>query len=97
MALNPRRHESDAPLIAERYGPVLHLRLNNPRRHNALQNATLAAFEGVFRDLGDDVRTVVLDGNGRQFLLRGWIFPNTANEPRSAPWTSAALGIGRWI
>jgi enoyl-CoA hydratase/carnithine racemase len=55
------------PLLIEEHGKVLLLTLNNPPRHNALQDATLSALETAFRDIADRVRAVVLTGHGKNF------------------------------
>jgi len=55
------------PLLVERVDTVLVLALNNPRRHNALREATLTALANVFLHLEDDVRAIVLCGHGKHF------------------------------
>ncbi len=50
-------------------GPVLTVALNRPESHNALNPALIAALTETFRALNEreDVRAVVLTGNGRSF------------------------------
>lgn len=50
-------------------GPILHLRLNRPEVHNALNAELIAELTAVFTSIParDDVRVVVLGGNGRSF------------------------------
>lgn len=49
--------------------PVLTIRLNRPEAHNALNGPLLRALTAAFRDVAgrDDVRVVILTGNGRSF------------------------------
>ncbi|MBE2201245.1 MAG: enoyl-CoA hydratase/isomerase family protein [Anaerolinea sp.] len=50
-------------------GPVLTITLNRPQSHNALDPALVAALTETFQAINarDDVRVVVLTGNGRSF------------------------------
>lgn len=59
---------SDA-LIVQQDGVVLTVILNRPEQHNALTPALIAALTAVFHQIPsrDDVRVVVLTGNGRSF------------------------------
>jgi methylglutaconyl-CoA hydratase len=54
-------------------GPVLTVALNRPESHNAfspeMSAAVMAVFQGI--DERDDVRVVVLTGNGRSFCAGG--------------------------
>ena len=56
-------------LVVERTGPVAHVILNRPLVHNAFNEALLTqlieAFEAL--EVDDDVRVVVLQGEGRSF------------------------------
>jgi len=56
------------PLIqSERHGAVMHLALNRPAKRNAVNDALVLALDAAFQALPDDVRAVVLTGNGDQF------------------------------
>lgn len=50
-------------------GPVVTVALNRPEKHNALTPELIAALTAAFRHLAadDDVRVVILTGNGRSF------------------------------
>lgn len=50
-------------------GPVARVALNRPQSHNAFNPEMVAALTAVFTDLDerDDIRIVVLAGNGRSF------------------------------
>lgn len=50
-------------------GPVLTVALNRPETHNAMSPALIEALTAVFHTLPtrDDIRVVVLTGNGRSF------------------------------
>ncbi|MBO9715254.1 MAG: enoyl-CoA hydratase/isomerase family protein [Pseudoxanthomonas sp.] len=57
------------PLLTERAGPVLRLRLNRPQLHNAFDSGLIAALTTALLAAGDDpdVRVVVLEGEGASF------------------------------
>ena len=57
------------PLLTERAGPVLRLRLNRPQLHNAFDPALIAALTAALEAAGADatVRVVVLEGEGASF------------------------------
>lgn len=57
------------PVLLERDGPVARLVLNRPAKHNALRFADLDALVDLLREAeeDDDVRVVVLKGNGPSF------------------------------
>ncbi|AKC87920.1 enoyl-CoA hydratase-related protein [Pseudoxanthomonas suwonensis] len=57
------------PLLIERAGPVLRLRLNRPQLHNAFDPALIAALTAALQAAGADpaVRVVVLEGEGASF------------------------------
>ncbi|KAF1697655.1 enoyl-CoA hydratase-related protein [Pseudoxanthomonas koreensis] len=57
------------PLLTERAGPVLRLRLNRPQLHNAFDAALIAALTAALEAAGADpgVRVVVLEGEGASF------------------------------
>ena len=56
-----------ASLRATRRGAVAHLRLARPEKRNALDNATVLGIETFFTRLPEDVRAVVLSGEGDHF------------------------------
>jgi enoyl-CoA hydratase/carnithine racemase len=55
------------PLLAERDGPVLHLRLNRPAKRNAVNDGLIAALHGAFSGLAADVGCVLISGEGPHF------------------------------
>jgi methylglutaconyl-CoA hydratase len=57
------------PLLIERAGPVLRLRMNRPQLHNAFDPALIAALTAALQAAGGDdaVRAVVLEGEGASF------------------------------
>jgi len=57
------------PLLIERAGPVLRLRLNRPQLHNAFDPALIAALTAALEHATGDaaVRAVVLEGEGASF------------------------------
>jgi 2-(1,2-epoxy-1,2-dihydrophenyl)acetyl-CoA isomerase len=66
--------ESDStPLIVERSGPVVRLRLNRPEVLNALNRDMAEAFLDAARDIAKDptVRAVLVSGEGRAFMAGG--------------------------
>lgn len=60
---------TDAPVVLQLDGGVLTIALNRPESHNAMNPAMITRLTAVFQDLParDDVRVVVLTGNGRSF------------------------------
>ncbi|MDP3085732.1 MAG: crotonase/enoyl-CoA hydratase family protein [Rubrivivax sp.] len=54
-------------LAAERDGPVLHLALNRPAKRNAVNDGLILALRAAFETLAEDVRCVLLSGNGEHF------------------------------
>jgi len=54
-------------LQAERHGAIAVLRLNRPAKRNALDDPMVAGIEAFFSALPDDIRAVVLDGEGDHF------------------------------
>jgi enoyl-CoA hydratase/carnithine racemase len=56
-----------ALITTERDGPLLHVRLTRPAKRNALSDALIAQLHAVFAHLADDVRAVVLSGDGDHF------------------------------
>jgi (methylthio)acryloyl-CoA hydratase len=54
-------------LVADRKGPVAILKLTRPQKRNALDDETIAGIEAFFTSLPDDIRAVVLHGEGEHF------------------------------
>jgi enoyl-CoA hydratase/carnithine racemase len=54
-------------LRAERRGPVAVVRLSRPEKRNALDDPTVLGLETFFTSLPDDIRAVVLHGEGEHF------------------------------
>jgi (methylthio)acryloyl-CoA hydratase len=48
-------------------GPVLHLRLNRPHKRNAISDSLITQIHTAFVNLPDDVKAVVLSGEGAHF------------------------------
>ncbi|MFQ3587374.1 MAG: enoyl-CoA hydratase-related protein [Fimbriimonadaceae bacterium] len=58
-------------LIVERQGSVLFVRLNRPDVRNAFNEELIAALTQTFASVGEDVRAVVLSGEGSAFCAGG--------------------------
>ncbi len=56
-----------ASLTAERRGDIAILRLSRPQKRNALDDTTVNGIESFFAALPDDIRAVVLHGEGEHF------------------------------
>ncbi|HEY2243948.1 MAG TPA: enoyl-CoA hydratase-related protein, partial [Xanthobacteraceae bacterium] len=54
-------------LKAERHGAVAVLRLNRAQKRNALDDPMVAGIETFFSTLQEDIRAVVLCGEGEHF------------------------------
>jgi enoyl-CoA hydratase/carnithine racemase len=54
-------------LKATRRGAIAHLRLARPEKRNALDDVTVLGLETFFTRLPDDIRAVVLTGEGQHF------------------------------
>ena len=54
-------------LRIEERGAVLHLRLNRPAKRNAINDALVAQLHTAFTNLPEDVRAVVISGEGEHF------------------------------
>ena len=69
MPASASRPASDLPpsLHVERKGEIALLGLRRPEKRNALDDATVAGIERFFGDLPDDVKAVVLHGEGEHF------------------------------
>jgi enoyl-CoA hydratase/carnithine racemase len=59
--------ELPASLAAEIDGEVAILRLNRPHKRNALDDTTVLGLEAFFEHLSEDVRAVLLTGEGDHF------------------------------
>jgi methylglutaconyl-CoA hydratase len=66
---NPPETNMAEPLLIERAGPLLRLRLNRPQLHNAFDPGLIAALTAALQAAGTDagVRVVVLEGEGASF------------------------------
>jgi methylglutaconyl-CoA hydratase len=60
---------SDQKFTILRDGPVAHLRLTNPDRHNAFDDALILGLTGAFTTLGEDssIRVIILEAEGKSF------------------------------
>ena len=60
---------SDANTLirSARHGEVLHLAINRPDKHNALNDALIAAIDAQFASIEPDVHAIVLSGEGEHF------------------------------
>jgi enoyl-CoA hydratase/carnithine racemase len=56
-----------ASLKATRHGGIAHLRLARPEKRNALDDVTVLGLETFFTRLPQDIRAVVLTGDGAHF------------------------------
>lgn len=67
--MSPSAPLPDLPpsLRAERQGALALLRLARPQKRNALDEAMVRGIERFFTDLGEDVKAVVLHGEGEHF------------------------------
>jgi methylglutaconyl-CoA hydratase len=56
-------------IAIEQQGPVGLVTLDNPERHNALDDGVIAELTAAFREMGDDaaVRLIVLSATGKSF------------------------------
>ena len=54
-------------LTATRFGAIAHLRLARPEKRNALDDTTVLGLEAFFTRLPQDIRAVVLTGEGAHF------------------------------
>jgi (methylthio)acryloyl-CoA hydratase len=54
-------------LIASQRGPVTLLRLSRPAKRNALDDATIAGIESFFSDPPEQMRALILHGEGKHF------------------------------
>jgi methylglutaconyl-CoA hydratase len=68
-------------------GGIAHVTLDRPERHNAFDEALIAALAAAFRTLGADaaVRAIILSGNGKSFCAGADI----AWMRRAGGWTEA--------
>ncbi len=56
-----------ASLAATRQGPVAHLRIVRAAKRNALDNETVAGMHTFFDTVPDDIRAVIVSGDGPHF------------------------------
>ncbi len=55
------------PLMAQRDGALMHLRLNRPAKRNAVNDTLIECLDRAFATLPEDVGCVVLSGEGAHF------------------------------
>jgi enoyl-CoA hydratase/carnithine racemase len=67
MSPSPTDSPAGDLIRAEREGPILHLRLNRPDKRNAVNDGLILALDRAFTGLADDVRCIVLSGEGQHF------------------------------
>ena len=79
---------SDAPVIVEHLGPVALIRLNRPRRLNALDNALVGALASTLEACESDgaTRVAVLTGDERAFAAGADINELAAPGPQLEDW-----------
>lgn len=65
--MTERVDTDEAPLVVELDDAVLSIRLNRPERKNALTRELIAMLLAALEGAGDDVRAVVIAGNGATF------------------------------
>jgi enoyl-CoA hydratase/carnithine racemase len=70
-------------LVIERNGPVALLAFNRPQKRNAINDKTLAALRSFFADIPEDVRVIVLSGNGGHFSSGLDLSEQVAREPHA--------------
>jgi len=58
---------SDSPVLTELIDGVLSIKLNRPERKNALTRELITMLRGALDNADDDVRAVVISGNGATF------------------------------
>lgn len=56
-----------ASLTATRDGPIAIVRLSRPEKRNALNDDTIKGLRRIMMDLPDDIRAIVLHGQGEHF------------------------------
>src|SRR4051812_9816565 len=77
---------TDAPtrenVLYEKKGPIAYVTINGPKVLNALNRATIAELNEVFKDAGDDaaVRGVILTGAGDKAFAAGADIAEMAND-----------------
>lgn len=54
-------------LAAERQGPIAIIKLNRPHKRNAIDDDTVIGIDAFFSALPDDIRAVVIAGEGEHF------------------------------
>jgi len=65
--MNAPSPPSAEPLLAQRDGALLHLRLNRPAKRNAVNDGLIAHLNRACSSLPEDVRCIVLSGEGQHF------------------------------
>lgn len=58
-------------LLTERAGSVLNVKLDRPEVRNAFNDELIAALTNTFTNIEDDVRVIVLSGEGQSFCAGG--------------------------
>ena len=83
-----------APVLMDRDGAVVRLRLNRPAVLNALDEATAQAFLAAVRAVADDAeaRVLVISGNGRGFMAGGDLGRFRADPEHGADTARAIIG-----
>jgi enoyl-CoA hydratase/carnithine racemase len=66
-ASDDRAENGPSSLHVEQRGPVAILRLSRPQKRNALDDATVLGIERFFSTIADDIKAVVLHGEGEHF------------------------------
>lgn len=59
---------TDTKLVTlERQGAIAHIRLNRAGKHNAINDALLLQLEALIDPIDEDIRVIVLSGEGGNF------------------------------
>jgi methylglutaconyl-CoA hydratase len=58
-------------VVVKQEGAVYHVRLNRPEVRNAFDDETISELTGIFRNMPEDARVVVLSGEGSVFCAGG--------------------------
>jgi enoyl-CoA hydratase/carnithine racemase len=67
MEQNTAAHEPLAPVDISADGKVAHVRFNRPEKRNAINDMVVDALEGFFEAIPEEVRCVILSGEGGNF------------------------------
>lgn len=89
---------NDPVLLVEQQGAISHLTLNRPDKRNALNDELIAALDGFFSAVPDDVRAVVVSGAGGHFSSGLDLSQHVARQPlevmaHSRNWHRVMAGI----